>query len=118
MSLFTLSSIDPLWVITFDGFDLPDDISTVGILGNGTSAFNAVLQSAGTGLPEASITGISFEASEIASLQALRQSEAHVSFYEPLGSHNVVLRTFRVSQNAGGPWPWSMMLVELPAVGS
>lgn len=119
MSDYILDSIDPLVVITFDGFNLPDDISTVGILGDGTSTFNAVLQSAGTGLPEANVRGVSFTLAEIAALRALRQGEAQVQFVEPEGTHNVVVRTFQVTENAGGPHrPWTMTLVELSAEGS
>jgi len=119
LSTFSLDAIDPLVVLTFTGFDLPDDITTVGILGDGTSDFNAVLQSAGTGLPEAEVTGISFSLAEIATLRALRQAEAPVTFVEPEGTHTVVIRRFQTgANNAGLERPWSMTLVELPAEGS
>jgi len=118
MSIYALDSIDPLWVQKFVGFDLPDDVSTINILGDGTTDSNAVLQSPGTGLPEAQLTGIAFEPEDVAALQALRLSEAEVTFMEPLGSHTVIVRRLSIDQNAGGPWPWSMTLVELPAEGS
>lgn len=119
MSAFALDSIDPLWLVgPFTGFDLPDDITVVSILGDGSSDFNGVLQSPGTGLPQAHLTGIAFESADVAALKALRLSEAQVTFTEPLGSHTVVVKSLSTSNDAGGPWPWSMTLVELPYEGS
>ena len=76
MSAFVLGSIDPLPVSSFSGFDLPDDVSVVSILGDGTSDFNAVLQSPGTGLPSAQLAGVTTDPAVIAALRALRLSEA------------------------------------------
>jgi hypothetical protein len=114
MSAYSLDSIDPLWVHNFSGFNLPDDITAVGILGDGSSAFNAVLQSPGTRLPEAQLTGEALESADVAALRALRLSEAQVTFTEPLGSHNVVVSQLKVDNDAGMPWPWSLTLIELP----
>lgn len=119
MSAYSIATIDPLVVLTFEGFNLPDDIAVVPILSDGSSTHNAVLQSSGTGLPQANVIGVSFTLAEVASLRALRQAETPIGFVEPEGTHTVVILSFRVDQNHGGlERPWSMVLVELPDEGS
>lgn len=119
MSAFELDD-EPLSVQRFSGFTLPDDIQTIGILGNGTSRYNQVIQSPGTGLRTAQLSGRTSDAAEIARLEALRDSEEPVSFLEPRATHRVVVNAFRPDASASAYflWDWSMALVELPPDGS
>jgi len=116
MSTFSLDSVD-LEVRSFSGFDLPDDVTTVGVLGDGTSAFNAVLQSPGTRLPEAEVVGFSLDPVVIALLQALRQSGAQVAFVTPEGTYTVVVSRFKINRRAPATmlFNYSMSLIALTA---
>lgn len=120
MSAFSLGSIDPLdGVRRFTGFDLPSDISVVNILGDGTTDFNAVLQSPGTGLPVGQLTGRTDDASLVAALRALRQSEEQVTFTsEADGSYLVVMSDLRITREVPATflWDYSITLTALAVV--
>lgn len=120
MSDFSLDSIDPLSVVDYSGFDLPDDVSTVGILGDGSSLYNAVVQSPGTKLPEAQLAGRTTDDGIIAALRALRLTESLVTFTDPETTRTVLVSQFHARRNAHAYflWDWTMTLLELPAPGS
>ena len=120
MTAFQFGSISALSVETFSGFDLPSDVSIVNILGDGTTNFNAVLQSPGTRLPSAQLSGKTTDYSVITTLRAYRASEEQVSLTEPDDTHNVVVTDFSSTRNAKEVmlYNWSMTVVELPFLGS
>jgi hypothetical protein len=120
MTAFQFGSISALSVETFSGFDLPSDVSIVNILGDGTTDFNAVLQSPGTRLPSAQLSGKTTDPAIIATLRAYRASEEQVEMTEPDASHNVVVTDFSSQRSAKEVmlYNWSMTVVELPVLSS
>ena len=121
MSQFTLAG-ETLNVNSFSGFDLPDDITSVVVLSNGTSDHNTVLQAGSKQSPTASISGRTSDFEQVALLRLYRESHASVEFVEPdEGAHTVVVLTLEVHKVSPTLflWEWSATLSEVgQSVGS
>lgn len=85
MTLFALGVIDPLLVVDFSGFDIPNYVQPVRILSDGSLGPHEVLQSSGVPARTAQITGM-LDASDCAQLRAYDQTKESVTFYD--GSMN------------------------------
>jgi len=114
---YSIGTIDPLNVTSYDGFDLPSDATVVRLLSDGTTTHNAVVQSSGSSLPEARIVGITTTEADIIALRAYRLSHELVTFSATGESDRTVLvLEFSARQDKmDGVWDWSATLVESDA---
>jgi hypothetical protein len=116
---FTLGG-EAISVVTFTGFDLPDDIQVVPLLSDGTTTHNTVLQGSGSQMPRAVVTGRTTDEEEIQLLKMYRSTHDVVTFVEPLdGSHSVVVMTLTVSRAhpATFQFEWTMEIAEVTGQG-
>lgn len=119
-SAFTIAG-EPIGVTQFTGFDLTDDVQSVGILSDGVSTHNSVLQQSAELMPTASVSGRTTDEEEIQLLRSLRREKAEVTFVEPLdGAHTVVVASLSITRSnpATFLFEWSVTLIETRAPGS
>lgn len=90
MRFFLLGSVDPLLVEVFEGFDRPQTATLVGLLSNGTSIRDAVLQQGETPFLQAQLTGVLTEAAHLAAMRAYYLSKEPVTFTDGNGNQTDV----------------------------
>jgi hypothetical protein len=86
VSLFSLGTIDPLLVDSYDGFAKPTFVQRVRLLSSGGDGPHEVIQSSGIPFPTAVIAGTLTESADCAALRDYDLSKELVTFTDGAGA--------------------------------
>jgi hypothetical protein len=117
MTLGTLSlgAVDPVWSKSFSGFDYPNTAQLLPVLGDGTSARNAVLQQSAPTVRQGSLA-CTLETADMLTIRGYYESREAVVFTDADGSVNTC-RVFDFTRTFGDPdWDVTIVLLETDAV--
>ena len=111
--MYSIGSIDQLWLTApVEGFDRPPTATLVTLLGDGTSTRDQVLQQGATPFSQATVTGWTSDAAEVATLHGYDLSKETVTFTDPNGVATAVrVLEFRAVDNIEW-WDFTMVLLE------
>ena len=112
---FSIGSIDPFKVETFQGFDYPETTTILVLLENAVgSSDNAVVQASGLPFREAQISG-TLDGTDAAALRAIYEAQAAVAFVDDAAtSYNVLVRGLSLTRIFVDLWTYSCSLLEVP----
>lgn len=117
MGDFSLSTITPMIVSRWDGFDYPEVAKVTPLLGSapGTVA-NAVVQGSGSGYRQAMVSGTIVSATHLATLRTLYLEKTEATFTDDAGTAYTVrvfdLRITKLQVPVGVAWTFSCRLVQ------
>lgn len=114
MSLpFSLAGVDELFVETYDGFDREGFARTIGRLGTGSSSGDTIIQTGALPLRRANLTGVSYDADDVATIRGYSETKAEVDFTDGDGvDYSVVVFDFSAKAFTGR-WSWTMTLLAM-----
>lgn len=117
MALAKLGAVDPFYLDTTAGWDLPSFVQLVPLLSDGSSTGNQVMQSGSTPLRQNSIKGTVLDAADMVLLRGYNASKEAIEFLDP-GDEDLMVRILDFSAAATDDESWSIQatLVEAPDV--
>ena len=119
MALKSLGLVDPLYVTSQDGWDLPQSAQLVRILSDGTSEQNEVLQQGSWPFRQLTLGGVTDDVAELAILRGYNHSKESVLYTDPDDETlDVRVFDFAAAQTNNSVWQWRMVLVEVESGGS
>jgi hypothetical protein len=116
MSAFSLGTISPFNVQSWDGFDYPENAVVTALLGDGSaSAGNAVIQQSALTVRESRISGTLTNSTDLSDLRGYYQSKGEVLWTDDVAA-TLTVRVFdlRISQVMPTVWDYSCTLIESP----
>lgn len=113
---FSLGTIDPINVGSWEGFDYPETAVITQLLGDGASTNNAVIQSTALPFREATIGGVIQDSNDLAALRGYYESKDLIAFTDD-DSNNALVRVFDlvVTRIFISVWTYRCRLVAAPA---
>lgn len=111
---FALGSIDPIWVEDgkYSGFEHPPFITLVGIISDGTSVENEVVQAGSLPRRQATVTFPWVTDADWATMSGYHETVTPVTWVAPEETVTVIVMELKPTQIAFGLWTVDATLVE------
>jgi hypothetical protein len=114
---FTLEDVTLFLVDTYDGFDRPNTLQLVSLLGDGTRTGNdQVLQEGSSPFRQATLTGTIVSSADIALLRGYYDSREELTFVDGDGEEHGVRILELTARAFTGWWSFAMQLIETTRV--
>ncbi len=111
---YSLSSISPLNVQTWTGFDYPENAEITALLGDGVSTSNALIQQSALTLREGRISGTFTSSTPLGTLRSLYEGKTASTFSDGTDSVSVLVFDLVIDKVMPSIWNYSCRLVTAP----